>query len=74
MITHFQVLVALLVGCMALLSGIFGLVWRVAAAWQRTQDMIRFIQDSLLKLVTDKATDHKNFDGRISSLEAARKR
>ena len=74
MITHFQVLVALLVGCMALLSGIFGLIWRIAAAWQRTQDMIQFIQDRLLALVAEKTSDHKDFGDRISALEATRKR
>jgi hypothetical protein len=67
--THFGTLVGLLVGVVTLLSAMLGLLWRMASAWQRTQDMLKSMQDKMLDIIADKNADHTDFDSRLTWLE-----
>jgi hypothetical protein len=70
--THFGVFVSFLVGIFTLLTGILGGIIRLASSWQRVKDMIEFIQKDLLRIITEKTEDHKDFDSRLKTLENER--
>jgi hypothetical protein len=70
MLTHFGVLVGLMVGLFGLLSGILGVIWKIATHWQKTQDMIGSIQADISKI---NETIHNDVLTRIVTLEKRRR-
>jgi hypothetical protein len=73
--TQFGIIIACLVGILTLLTGILGFVWRMATAWQRTQDVIASIQSQLIGIIGDVAkgnTHDADILTRVMELERSR--
>jgi hypothetical protein len=67
--THFGVLVALMVGIFSLLTGIFGVVWRASAGWAKLKSSVDNIEVRLIQVIVDKDKTHDHLDQRITFLE-----
>lgn len=67
--THFGIIIGILTGVLGLLSGIFGVVWKMSARWQAMQDLITAMHEKMLDIIADKTKEHGNFDARLTYLE-----
>ena len=67
--THFGVLVGMLVGVLTILTGIFGTVWRAAAGWSKLKTSVDNIEVRLIQVIVHKEKVHNHLDERITFLE-----
>lgn len=70
--THFGVIVAMLVGVLTLLTAILGTIWRAATAWTTLKDAVRMIQDKLIDIIADYQKTDGDFEKRLRDLEHGR--
>lgn len=67
--THFSIIVALLVGVLGLLTGILGTIWRASSAWTRLKDSVVEIQGKLVEIIVEKEKAHNGLSERLTYLE-----
>jgi hypothetical protein len=67
--THFGVLVGLMVGMITLLSAILGGIWRASAGWAKLKDSVENIQKRLVDIIAEKEKAHNQLGERITWLE-----